>query len=644
MDHDRPLKRPLLSLLKPLVVRLLPDRKDGAMRGISPSASALPQPSAGPNSEASLPASNTACQAVTANFRGGETLSPLIKLEVGNPSSYFGEGSLLSQTLHFKVQFISEIILDLSMDPVSSNFETSLPDDDSSVSETSDDEDPLCNSVSHESLSMVTPITESGFQRNLWNTLRKAQAIVPLSALLTDATEIIAAKAGDTIGALLNITFGNLVELILLIALKNNQIYIVQASILGSVLVNLLLILGSALLASGVTDVDFMCNTAETQLLACLLFVSVFVVLMPTAFAQTFSSTDKNKTAALKMSRISALLVLLVYVLYFIHEIKSRSTKDNEAGTQDRDLENGSTISHPHVPLEHRSSSLTSQHPPSRTIRFAENHSRERRADSIYKLNDVAELDAIEPVDASDSMVDRGRRSGETSRTSFSRPNSYQPLLNSTRPSRSLSVTSSRGFQSRDSSMSREGRRTTAIHRLREHRVSMDQLVHHQPYDEKVEPDWKASVAMLIITSVLMSMCGEFLVSTIDDITHEGGLSEGLIGLVILPIVGNVAEYVTVVAVAIRGNLDLAIAVAVGSAIQIALCISPLTVMAGWAMQKNLDLTFNTFEMVTLAGTVLLVNLLILNDGSSNLKTSGLKGALMCACYVIFGLGAFLSP
>ncbi|RGP70928.1 membrane bound cation [Fusarium sporotrichioides] len=342
------------------------------------------------------------------------------------------------------------------------------------------------------------------------------------------------------------------------------------------------------------------------------------------------------------MSRISALLVLLIYVLYFIHEIRSRSIKGNETGPRDHDLENGSAITHPHLSFEHRSSSLASQHPPSRTIRFADDDSRERRTDSIYKLNDVAELETIEPADVSDSVVDRGRRSGETSRTSFSRPCSYQPLLNSRRHSRSLSITSSRGFQSRDSSMSREGRRTTAIHRLREHRASMDQLVHHQPHSEKIEPDWKASVAMLVITSVLMSMCGEFLVSTIDDITHQGGLSEGLIGLVILPIVGNVAEYVTVVAVAVRGNLDLAIAVAVGSAIQIALCISPLTVMAGWAMQKNLDLTFNTFEMVTLAGTVLLVNLLILNDGSSSLKTSGLKGALMCACYVIFGLKSYL--
>jgi Ca2+:H+ antiporter len=337
------------------------------------------------------------------------------------------------------------------------------------------------------------------------------------------------------------------------------------------------------------------------------------------------------------MSRISALLVLLIYILYFVHEIRSRSGKEKEIESRSHDLENGSSIIPPGRSVDHGSSSLTSQHLPSRTIRFADDHQRERRSDSIYKLDDVSELETIEPTETDDMAVERGRSSEETNRTSVTRPSSYQPLINSRRLSRSLSISSSRGLQSRDSSMSREGRRTTAIHLLREHRASMDQLVHRQPHDEHSETDWKASVAMLVITSALMSMCGEFLVSTIDDITHEGGLSESLIGLVILPIVGNVAEYVTVVAVAVRGNIDLAIAVAVGSAIQIALCISPLTVMAGWAMQRDLDLTFNTFEMVTLAGTVLLVNLLILNDGSSGLKTSGLKGALMCACYVIFG-------
>ncbi|PCD30333.1 hypothetical protein AU210_010015 [Fusarium oxysporum f. sp. radicis-cucumerinum] len=358
-----------------------------------------------------------------------------------------------------------------------------------------------------------------------------------------------------------------------------------------------------------------------------------------TAFAQAVSETDKNKAATLKMSRISALIVLLIYVLYFVHEIRSRPVKGNDVESQTYDPESGSTNStnYRSGSVDLGSSSFSSQHLPSRTIRFADDQDRERRNDSIYKLNNIAELETVEPSDVGDMMMDRGRRSGETPRSSYTRPNSYQPLLNSRTHSRSISVSSSIGFQSRDSSMSRASRHTTALHLLREHRLSMDQLVHPRSHTEHSETDWKAPVAMLIITSLLMSMCGEFLVSTIDDITHDGGLSEPLIGLVILPIVGNVAEYVTVVAVAIRGNIDLATAVAVGSSIQIALCISPLTVMAGWAMRKDLDLAFNTFEMVTLAGTVLLVNLLILNDGSSSLKTSGLKGALMCACYVIFG-------
>lgn len=65
------------------------------------------------------------------------------------------------------------------------------------------------------------------------------------------------------------------------IALANNHIQLVQASILGSILVNLLLILGSALMASSVSKHDPAQNSNETQLLACLLFVSVFVIIMP---------------------------------------------------------------------------------------------------------------------------------------------------------------------------------------------------------------------------------------------------------------------------------------------------------------------------------------------------------------------------
>lgn len=79
-----------------------------------------------------------------------------------------------------------------------------------------------------------------------------AIAIIPLASMLSFATEHVAAKLGDTIGALLNVTFGNAVELIIfIIALVANEIRIVQASLLGSILANLLLILGMCFVFGG---------------------------------------------------------------------------------------------------------------------------------------------------------------------------------------------------------------------------------------------------------------------------------------------------------------------------------------------------------------------------------------------------------
>lgn len=79
-----------------------------------------------------------------------------------------------------------------------------------------------------------------------------AIAIIPLAGLLSHATEAVAARLGDTLGALLNVSFGNAVELILfIILLADNQIRVVQAALLGSILANLLLIMGMAFLLGG---------------------------------------------------------------------------------------------------------------------------------------------------------------------------------------------------------------------------------------------------------------------------------------------------------------------------------------------------------------------------------------------------------
>ena len=109
-----------------------------------------------------------------------------------------------------------------------------------------------------------------------------AVAIVPLAGLLAHATEAVASRLGDTLGALLNVSFGNAVELIIfIIALVKNEIRIVQASLLGSILANLLLILGMAFLLGGLRYREQIYNSTVTQMSACLLSLSVMSLLLP---------------------------------------------------------------------------------------------------------------------------------------------------------------------------------------------------------------------------------------------------------------------------------------------------------------------------------------------------------------------------
>ena len=139
-----------------------------------------------------------------------------------------------------------------------------------------------------------------------------------------------------------------------------------------------------------------------------------------------------------------------------------------------------------------------------------------------------------------------------------------------------------------------------------------------------------ASVILLLASTGLVTLCAEFLVGSIEDLVDNSPLSEAFIGLIILPIVGNAAEHVTAVTVAAKNKLDLALGVALGSSIQIALFVTPLVVVLGWCMGKEMSLYFNLFETVSIFVSTFVVNFLVL-DGRSNY----LEGALLCVCYVI---------
>ena len=167
----------------------------------------------------------------------------------------------------------------------------------------------------------------------------------------------------------------------------------------------------------------------------------------------------------------------------------------------------------------------------------------------------------------------------------------------------------------------------------------------HRPPDEELfeadEPEipqltLAGAIVTLCASTVLIAFCAEFMTSSIKDVS--GSVSEEFIGLILLPIVGNAAEHATALTVACKDKMDLAIGVAVGSSMQIALLVLPLSVVLGWIIGTNpvMTLDFDGFQIVVLFVAILLVNYLI-QDG----KSHWLEGALLMSLYLIIAVTAW---
>jgi Ca2+:H+ antiporter len=157
-------------------------------------------------------------------------------------------------------------------------------------------------------------------------------------------------------------------------------------------------------------------------------------------------------------------------------------------------------------------------------------------------------------------------------------------------------------------------------------------------HEEHETPTWSVPVAVgaLLGSTVLVALMSEVLVGSIEHITKSWGLPELFIGVILVPMVGNAAEHLTAVSVAMKNKMDLSLGIAIGSTTQIALLIAPLLVLAGWAMGKPLTLSFDVFEVVAVVMAVAVANFIVL-DGESN----WLEGLMLLATYGIIAV-AFL--
>ncbi|KKA19327.1 Calcium ion transporter Vcx1 [Rasamsonia emersonii CBS 393.64] len=156
--------------------------------------------------------------------------------------------------------------------------------------------------------------------------------------------------------------------------------------------------------------------------------------------------------------------------------------------------------------------------------------------------------------------------------------------------------------------------------------------------EEHLLNPFAAGVALVVVT-ILVAICAEYLVGSIEGIVEKTGMSKTFIGLVLIPIVGNAAEHVTAVLVAYKNKMDLAIGVAIGSSLQIALFVTPFLVILGWIMGENMTLHFQIFETVAFFISGLVVTLLI-QDGKSNY----LEGGLCLGMYIILAIAFYVYP
>jgi Ca2+:H+ antiporter len=147
-------------------------------------------------------------------------------------------------------------------------------------------------------------------------------AIVPLAALLSHATESVAAKTGDAVGGLLNATLGNLTELVIaLTALRAGQIMLVKASIAGAIVTNSLFMLGASFLLGGIKYHTQEYNRIGARLQAGLLFLATIGLLVPSAIAEADSTAGSAFTS--KLSVGLAVLLIVAYGLGMLFSLKT---------------------------------------------------------------------------------------------------------------------------------------------------------------------------------------------------------------------------------------------------------------------------------------------------------------------------------
>ena len=340
-------------------------------------------------------------------------------------------------------------------------------------------------------------------------------ALIPFAKLIGDSTEHLATHYGTSTASLLNVTFGNAAEIIIaIVALSAGLVTLVKASIIGSIIGNLLLIFGLSLFVGGLRQKEQIFNKENTGYQASMLFLAIIGLAIPTMLAINLRLTTEGSLAEVQgniqlVSDVIASVLLGVYIASIIFTF----------------------VTHKH-------------------------------------------LFAIPSME-----------------------------------------------------MEREKRQKT---------TSGDNKI----YKEIDRPDfsWSKKKCILLLGASVIGVVivSELLVSSVEVVIKDFGVSEIFVGAIIVGVIGNAAEHSSAIMFARKGKLDLSIGIAAGSGTQIAIFVVPILVIAGILLNKPFSLVFTVYELAVVFLSAIILNW-IAHDGKSN----WFEGIMLTAVYVMIAVGFF---
>lgn len=323
--------------------------------------------------------------------------------------------------------------------------------------------------------------------------LASALAIIPLAGLMGKATEHLTAHVGAGIGGLLNASLGNAAELIIaLVALREGLYDVVKASITGSILGNILLVLGAAMIAGGVRYKEQRFNRTAAGNGASLLLLAAIGLVVPALFH--FTASAQGRMVERELSLEIAVILFIIYILNLIFSLKT----------------------HHHL------------------------------------------------------------------------------------------------FSGKSDVMHEAGEKTWSR---------------------------KHSIWVLTGVTIAVAVMSEILVGAIEPAAKQLGLTQVFVGVILVALVGNAAEHSTAVLVAMKNKMDLALGIAVGSSLQIALFVAPVLVFASYLFGRPMDLIFTPFEVASVTIAVLAVGY-VSSDGESN----WMEGVMLLGVYLILAIAFYFLP